>query len=183
MNSSSRYIDFGPAALPVGAPAVQPHCLQADKERLNDALRLRAVLDVSRDMSHALYQDAAQAAPMPLPDGSQAQLPEDDSDRLGEEIERIWVNDGAHGLREVRIRLADAILPGTWIRISNQAGELLIEISAAHEGTRHWLGRVAPQLADDLCQRLRQSVRISVDGPDLPEPSGVLGPRENGGHS
>jgi hypothetical protein len=160
MSSMRQHIDYGPLSLPVGEVLETRTAIPADERFRSDVARLQSILSNSTLMASDTGQpdrgwlagqnDAAHSGP------------EYDVAELGQEIEQLWVNNGAGGLREVRIKLAPGILPGAWVRILVSAGELRVEISAALAGTRQWLDSAADRLAHDLSQRLSQSVRIVV---------------------
>jgi hypothetical protein len=167
MGSGPRHIDYGPMSLAVGAQSPSAIPAAVDAQRESDALRLRSLLALDAGAARSLHEDATRSACTPEQDFHACLgLEDEDGKRLGEEIERIWSNDGARGAREVRVKLCETLLPGVWLKIAMHAGELLVEMSSASAGTRHWLTRVASRLANDVCMRLRQSVRVVVLDPD-----------------
>lgn len=160
MSSGRRNIDYGPIALPVGeVPEVRarsPSCeqLQADSARLQDIL--------SHLKMPSRTQGQSNGAVMLDHESDRGQAGELDAFELGQELERLWVCNGEGGRREVRIRLAPGLIPGTWVRILSHGGELQVELSVASDGTRHWLGCASDKLAEDLATRLRCAVRVTV---------------------
>jgi hypothetical protein len=153
-------VDYGPISLPVGAvreaKADVPRevGLEADADRLQNMLsgaRLGTrTPQFDRDASMLDNDGGAK------PDEVLNEL------ELGLELERLWGCNGNGGIREVRLRLADALIPHTWVRIYSSGGELQIELSAALDGTRQWLDRSAMKLAEDIGSRLQCPVRITV---------------------
>jgi hypothetical protein len=160
MSSGRRNIDYGPIALPVGelpeVKALAPNCeqLQADSARLQDIL--------SRLKMPSRTHGQPEGAVTPDHESDRDQLGELNAFELGQELERLWVCNGAGGRREVRIRLAPALIPGTWVRILSHGGVLQVELSVASDGTRHWLDSAADKLAEDLATRLRCAVRVII---------------------
>jgi hypothetical protein len=155
-------VDYGPIALPVGAiqeaKASAPRAgdLEADASRLQNILSnvngKRGAPEFDRD------------SPMMGGDGrgKSEEIPNEMA--LGLELERLWICNGSGGIREVRLRLADTLIPDTWVHIYKHGGELQIELSAALDGTRQWLGRSSTKLADDIGSRLQCPVRVTVHG-------------------
>ena len=160
MSSGRRNIDYGPIALPVGeipdVKAWRPGCeqLQADSARLQGILSRLNMLSSTQGQS--------EGALMPDQERDSSQAGEPDAFELGQELERLWVCDGQGGLREVRIRLAPGLVPGTWVRILRHGGELQVELSVASDRTRQWLACASDKLAEDLATRLRCAVRVVV---------------------
>jgi hypothetical protein len=137
--------------------------MPADERFRGDVARLQGILSGSTPVARDTGQPD-RGWPAEQNDAARGDA-DFDAAELGQEIERLWVNNGAGGLREVRLKLAPGIIPGVWVRILTYAGELRIEISAALLGTRQWLDSAADRLACHLGQRLCQSVRIVVMDP------------------
>jgi hypothetical protein len=131
-----------------------------DAARQDDALRLRSLLALDAGAAQSGHDDATRSASTPKDAADWQQ--DADEERLSDEIESLWVNDGARGAREVRVKLSEAVLPGVWVSIRMHGGELLVELRCANEGTRDWLGASASRLALGLCDRLHQSIRVVV---------------------
>lgn len=155
-------VDYGPIALPVGAiqeaKASTPRAgdLEADANRLQNILSnangKRETPGFNRD------------SPMMRGDSRAKSKEVLNEMELGLELERLWICNGSGGIREVRLRLADILIPDTWVHIYNHGGELQIELSAALDGTRQWLGRSSTKLAEDIGSRLQCPVRVTVHG-------------------
>lgn len=160
MNSGRRNIDFGPVALPVGEVTEVKAWASSCEQLQADSARLQAVL--SRLKMPSDPQEQSECAMMPDHKGDSGQPGALDAFDIGQELERLWVSNGERGRREVRIRLAPAIIPGTWVRILTHGGELQVELGVASKGTRQWLCCASDMLAEDLAARLRCAVRVIV---------------------
>lgn len=160
MSSGRRNIDYGPIALPVGeVPEVKAR--SPSREQLQaDSARLQGIL--SRLKMPSRTQEQSKGAVMLDHESDTGQPGEPDAFELGQELERLWVCNGQGGLREVRIRLAPGLIPGTWVRILSHGGELQVELSVASDRTRQWLDCASDKLAEDLATRLRCAVRVLV---------------------
>jgi hypothetical protein len=158
MATGPRQVDYGPMALPVGDMPTGSAGIDAALQ--SDALRLRSLLALDAGAAQYAHDDATRSSS--TPEDADDWQEGADASRLGDEIERLWFNDGARGAREVRVKLSEAVLPGVWISIRMHAGELLVELRCANEGTRNWLGASASRLAADLRDRLHQSIRVVV---------------------
>lgn len=160
MSSGRRNIDYGPFALPVGeVPEVKVR--PPSREQLQaDSARLQGIL--SRLKMPSRTQEQSDGAVMLDHESDRGQPGEPDVFELGQELERLWVCNGQGGLREVRIRLAPGLIPGTWVRILSHGGELQVELSVASDRTRQWLDCASDKLAEDLATRLRCAVRVVV---------------------
>lgn len=155
-------VDFGPVALPVGhsteAKPGAPHedGLESDARRLQEILSKASApgrrKPVEQDASQTHGDDRNQPVNTP------------DEHELGLEIERLWVGNGNGTIREVRLRLAETLIPDTWVRIFDQHGELQVELKSSRDGTRQWLDRSSPTLAEDIGSRLQRPVRVTIQG-------------------
>jgi hypothetical protein len=152
-------------ALPVGDRAAIADAQTGYVAREEDALRLRSILSLGASLARSLHEDATRSAS--TPGETFRDWSEGAEQWLGEEIERLWVHDGAHGAREVRLKLSETVIPGTWLRITEHAGDLLVELSSVSDGTCHWLCKAASRLAVDVSERLRRSVRVVVFDRDM----------------
>lgn len=160
MGRGPKYVDYGPMALPVGDIAPSAHAHPGNTKFQEDALRLRSILSIDTGRAQSLHDDATRSAN--TSEETPREWAQSAEEWLGHEIERLWVNDGAHGAREVRMKLSELVIPGTWVRISTHAGDLIVELSCANAGTCQWLCKAASRLAADVCKTLRRSVRVVV---------------------
>ena len=162
MSFGRMNVDYGPIALPVGAVREAKADTPRSGDLEADASKLQAMLSKvgSREKASEFSPDypTTSSDGRGKPDEIPSEL------ELGLELERLWVGNGNGGIREVRLRLTDALVPNTWVRIYNNGGELQIELSAALDGTRQWLDRSAMKLAEDIGSRLQCAVRITVQG-------------------
>jgi hypothetical protein len=160
MSSGRWNVDYGPVSLPVGAMQEAKADAAREADLVADASRLQRMLSKA-----AIENSTPEFAPdesMHGEDGGARPTDAPSEWELGLELERLWVSNGNGGRREVRLRLADPLIPNTWVRIYNDGGELQIELRAGLEGTRQWLERSALKLAEDIGSRLRCPVRVTV---------------------
>lgn len=89
---------------------------------------------------------------------------------LSASVERLLVGDGSAGRREVRLDLADEVLPGVVVSVFEEEGRLVAAFVCASEMSRERLTACASGLASELAQALSRSVmvRISTDDPEDP---------------
>jgi len=85
-------------------------------------------------------------------------------------VERLLIGDGSAGRREVRLDLADEVLPGVVVSVFEDEGRLVAAFICASEGSRERLSACAAGLASELAHALSRSVmvRISTDDPEDP---------------
>lgn len=180
MSFGRETVDYGPIALPVGAireanvVAPRSSSLEADANKLFNLLSKVGSERKTADFEHSGLMTSSDGR------GKSDQIP--DELELGPELERLWVCNGNGNIREVRLRLADTLIPSTWVRIFTHGGELQIELSAALDGTRQWLGQSSMKLAEDIGNRLQCPVRVIVRGVHGTEANFAVFPWE-GGHS
>nr|WP_314623065.1 hypothetical protein [uncultured Noviherbaspirillum sp.] len=160
MSFSRWKVDYGPVALPVGAGMEARVDVPQGDELESAACRLHDMLSRASSAGRTKHfeRDPSQ---MNSDNESQSGEPPDEHD-LGLEIERLWVCSGNGTVREVRLRLANMLIPDTWVRIFDQYGELHIELTASRDGTRQWLDRSSAKLAEDIGSRLQCAVRVIV---------------------
>lgn len=167
MSSGRRFVDYGPIALAVGAvEEARNQPLPADHlER--DSNRFHSILSQACSNRKSPEQDRAFSLEGSDHDRNADSMAKEQE--LALELERLWTCNGSDGVREVRLRLADAFIPNTWVRIYNLHGELQVELTAVLEGTRQWLDRCASGLAADIGGRLQCSVSVVVQNAHGPE--------------
>lgn len=90
------------------------------------------------------------------------------SAQIGSSIERLMVDDGQHGQRQVRMELKDDLLPGVTVVIQEFEGRLQVDFVCSVESSRLRLNSAAPEQARALADRLRRDVllRIQTDDDD-----------------
>lgn len=86
--------------------------------------------------------------------------------RLGEWLERLLVGEGAAGGKQVRMDLADEILPGVSVLIEQVEGRLQVEFTCTVDPSRLRLVAAAPAQAPSLAQRLDRPVLLRVQTDD-----------------
>ncbi len=160
MSFSRWRVDYGPVALPVGASMEAKADVPQGDELESAACRLHDMLSRAGSAGRTKHFERDQSQMDCDKENQSGETP--DEQELGLEIERLWVCSGNGAVREVRLRLADALIPDTWVRIFDQYGELQIELTASRDGTRQWLDRSSPKLAEDIGSRLQCAVRVTV---------------------
>lgn len=92
------------------------------------------------------------------------------SSRIGDGIERLMVDDGSNGNRQVRMALKDDLLPGVTVAIQELDGRLQVDFICSDESSRLRLNEAAPSQAQALAERLRREVllRVQTDDPEDP---------------
>ena len=167
-------LNLGLVSLPLGEDRRQgehesPAQRQADPD---DVARLQAVLGREAPAQAAdgtpAQPETGGAPPSRLTPGM---ADGDGHARTGAEIERLWVANGALGLREVRLRMRRDILPDTTLRIFESGARLQIELYVGCEATRRWLAADLPVLARTLGRRLRHPLHLLVSGVGAAQPA------------
>lgn len=98
----------------------------------------------------------------PAPDPGQAAT-ERRAQVIEETVSRMLVSDASRGgTAEVRVRIRDDLLPGTEVRVSEQAGRLEVHFVATDPASVTWLAAQAESIAGEISRRLRRDVRVSV---------------------
>ena len=109
---------------------------------------------------------------LPMAEPSRPGLPPEFelSAQIGSSIERLMVDDGQHGQRQVRMALKDDLLPGVTVVIQELEGRLQVDFICGVESSRLRLNQAAPEQARTLADRLRRDVllRIQTDDDDDP---------------
>ncbi|WP_144630589.1 hypothetical protein [Bordetella genomosp. 13] len=84
--------------------------------------------------------------------------------------DRLLVGDGSGGRREVRIALADDVLPGVTVSVFEDAGRVVAAFACASEASREKLCVNAAALAAELAASLRRPCLVRVTTDDLEDP-------------
>lgn len=86
---------------------------------------------------------------------------------LADAIEQLMVGEGRNGAM-VRVAVADDILPGVSINVSEEGGAWLVECECADEDSRELLCARASGMAQEMADRLgRESLwRVTTDDPE-----------------
>jgi hypothetical protein len=160
VSDKPRQVDLGPMYLPLGEERqrpVTPTPKAVPASRRDDVDRFRELMR----RSPAAFVSPGLVAPVSL----LARRDEDDPPHSDEgehrgfidAMERLWVSEGLHGEREVRIGLRNQILPDTAVRLRTLEGHLQIDLSCLD-------GRVARQLASQL-ESLARELGSRLDRP------------------
>ena len=169
MSEKPRQVDLGPMYLPLGEERSRtPIPLQktAPSGRRDDVERFRALMQGgAADPLGA----ASGIAPLSLlarrDDGEPPAGADEDPTQggLAAAMERLWVGEGLHGEREVRIGLRNSILPDTAVRMRLLHGRLQLELSCLEAPVARRLAVRLDALAHDLGSRLNRGVVASVE--------------------
>ena len=157
-------VDMGTMALPVGEERrAQDYDAQAPEpaDPLSITRFQQAMDQPPRSRQIPDLEDEGLPSPFALlgaPEPVTAMSAED----IGALVERLWVSDGAIGIREVRVTLQRQILPDTSVRLYEAGGRLQVALSASADATRHWLEAALPGLASDLGKRLNRPLRVTL---------------------
>lgn len=89
------------------------------------------------------------------------------SARIGASIERLMVDDGQHGNRQVRMELKDDVLPGVTVAIQELNGRLQVDFICSNEASRLLLNAAAQVQARTLAERLQREVLLCVQTDDV----------------
>lgn len=169
MSDKPRQVDMGPMYLPLGeerrhVPLPSSKALPAGHRE--DVERFRELMQGSRERSGP--PDAV--APLSLLSRREGGEPppaadDDEGSRCGlaAAMERLWVGEGLHGEREVRIGLRNTILPDTAVRMRLLQGRLHLELSCLEAPVARRLVDRLDALAQELGSRLDRAVVASVE--------------------
>lgn len=175
--SDRRPIDLGPMYLPLGeAPDQRPQVTPLPcGVRSGDVERFRLAM---RNGAQRLHSPGL---PGPLSlwrrdvvDGHDERSPHDERDEPNEPdgaldpgfadaIERLWVGEGLHAEREVRIGLHNRILPETAVRMRMVQGAIHIDFSCAELQAATWLAGRLECLVAELGARLGGALVATVE--------------------
>jgi hypothetical protein len=182
MSKKRINVDAGTMHLPVGednlSDGEEVKVPAADSFLIS---RFRDALDGRRSAPTSELVEEELESPFALL-GAPEPVRQADASEIGSAIERLWVGDGASGLREVRVKLGSAMLPGTSVRLYEAAGRLYVDLVVDSDEVGRWLRSRLPALGRDLSERLQRPVRVAVVGagddagmgvfePDWPEAS------------
>jgi hypothetical protein len=92
------------------------------------------------------------------------------SHQIGSSIERLMVDDGHNGQRQVRMELKDELLPGVTVVIQELDGRLQVDFICSVESSRLRLNEAAPEQARSLAESLRRDVLLRVQTDDDEDP-------------
>ncbi len=104
-------------------------------------------------------------APRP-PQDPQAQAHAALGRQIGQMVQQLLVGEGRSGGARVEMALADDILPGVTVAIERVEGRLEVEFTCSQEDSRRRLVVAIAETADELAQRLRESVLVVVQTDD-----------------
>lgn len=90
--------------------------------------------------------------------------------QMGDSIERLMVDDGQHGSRQVRMQLKDDVLPGVTVAIQECDGRLQVDFVCSVEASRLRLNEEASSHARTLADRLQRDVLVRVQTDDDEDP-------------
>lgn len=178
--SGQRPVDLGPMYLPLGeGPERRPSPPKpARGVRAGDVERFRAAMEgeSQRRLHSPGLPGPLSLVPRP-PDGEQAEEGEreerDDAAALDaprpgfvDAIERLWVGEGLHSEREVRIGIHNRVLPETAVRMRMVQGAIHIDLTCADMRTAKWLAGQLEFLVSELGTRLGGAVVAAVEHVD-----------------
>lgn len=86
--------------------------------------------------------------------------------RLTTVVAGLYVGEGAHGGKQVRLDLKDEALPGVTVAIEEIAGRMQIDFTCSVETSRLRLNEAVPEVAPDLAGRLNREVLMRVQTDD-----------------
>lgn len=89
---------------------------------------------------------------------------------IGEMVERLMVDDGSHGGKQVRMELKDDLLPGVTVAIQELEGRLQVDFICSVESSRLRLEAAAPGQARQLAEKLQRAVLLRVQTDDEDDP-------------
>lgn len=94
------------------------------------------------------------------------QPPSEWAQQMGESIERLMVDDGHNGSRQVRMQLKEDVLPGVTVAIQECEGRLQVDFICSVEASRLRLNAEAAAHAQTLAERLQRDVLVRVQTDD-----------------
>ena len=89
---------------------------------------------------------------------------------IGEMVERLMVDDGSHGGKQVRMELKDDLLPGVTVAIQELEGRVQVDFLCSVESSRLRLEAAAPDQARQLAERLQRAVLLRIQTDDEDDP-------------
>lgn len=169
MSEKPRQVDLGPMYLPLGEerqrePIALPKA--AASGRREDVERFRLLMQRGASDPRGARNAVAPLSLLARRDESRTPAGgEDDATQNGfaSAMERLWVGEGLHGEREVRIGLRNNILPDTAVRMRLLQGRLRLELSCQDAQVSGRLAGRLDALASELGSRLGRAVVASVE--------------------
>ena len=92
------------------------------------------------------------------------------SRQLNESLQRLMVDDAVAGGKQVRMELAEDVLPGVTVTIQEKEGRVQVDFICAAEASRLRLNAALPEQAPLLAERLRRDVLLRVQADDEDDP-------------
>lgn len=174
-----RPIDLGPMYMPLGDEPERRLLVEAQPgaARPGDVERFRAAMKDEPQQLHSpglpgpisllSRESVGHPADHAAPDAQQ-RTPTDDEQQPGfvEAIERLWVGEGLHSEREVRIGIRNDILPETAVRMRMSQGAIHVDLTCAEMPTAKWLAGQLEFLVSTLGSRLGGAVVATVEHVD-----------------
>ena len=165
--------DFGARQFQTGAQS-DPQC-PMDQPDSNTQERFEQALAGQSLPAQALPERVSAPNPFSLfggvqvstPAAADAHLSADVTSRIGASIERLMVDDGQHGNRQVRMELKDDVLPGVTVAIQELNGRLQVDFICSNEDSRLRLNAAALVQARTLAERLHREVLLCVQTDDV----------------
>lgn len=160
MTFSRTNIDYGIGSLPVGEilEPRQPICVE--KSRLDDAARLRNMLEPKNKQSDKYAKRFVHPQPEAIFSISKKIAP--DLKVLSEKVEHICFKLNESSFQEIEIEMAPDVIPQTWVMIRKNSSGLQVQLEAVSSDITDWLQSITERLASDLCIRLGCKVTVVV---------------------
>lgn len=169
MSDKPRQVDLGPMYLPLGQERqrpVAPAAKAVPVGRREDVDRFRELMQ----RSPGALASPGGVAPLSLlarrDDSDPPPCGRGEHPGLIDAMERLWVSEGLHGEREVRIGLRNRILPDTAVRMRTLEGHLQIDLSSLDGRGARQLAAQLESLAHELGSRLDRPVVATVEHVD-----------------
>lgn len=160
MTFSRTNIDYGIGSLPVGEilEPRQPICVE--KSRLDDAARLRNMLDPKTTQSDEYAKRFLYSQSEAVLSISKKIAP--DLEVFSEKVEYICFKLNESSFQEIEIEMAPDVIPQTWVMIRKNSNGVQVQLEAVSSETTDWLQSITERLASDLCIRLGCTVTVVV---------------------
>lgn len=153
----------------------RPPADEADRERFERALQRDAGRPAADGPSSGRVADSpfslfGATAPQPASQTTEAGGRRGESPLSGLDglLDRLMVGEGGHGGKMVRMALADDLLPGVSISISEAEGGWLVLCECSNDDNRERLCARVRELASEMANRLKRETvwRITTDDPE-----------------
>lgn len=174
MSARPREVDLGPIYLPVGEELpLAAWTREPGEARVADIARFDQLMGRrGRPTTDGSAGQHAQDSDWPwvpeLADAARIDWADCEANSLESEIERLWISEGASGIREVRLGLRREVLPDTTVRLLRQETSLHVDIACGRPVLASWLRARAQAIATELADRLGRDVTVrvrdSIDG-------------------